>query len=110
MRARKPLTFPEACSDWSHEPHQLLPGQQGVFSCLLAKNCSFLWDKVDYKNRAILQKQGRDGFLAVGTCLAKFVYDLDLDESWQFLSHLGLNAFNFPSLPSPASVTFPEIL
>lgn len=62
---------------------------------------------MDYKNRAILQKQGIDGFLAVGTCLAKFDYDLDLDESWQFLSSLGLNAFNFPSLPSSALLSFP---
>lgn len=32
------------------------------FLAFLAKNCSFLWDKVDYKNRAILQKQGKDDF------------------------------------------------
>lgn len=36
---------------------------------------------MDYKNRAVLQKQERDGFLAAGTCLAKFDYDLDLDET-----------------------------
>lgn len=48
---------------------------------------------MDYKNRAVLQKQGRDGFLAVGTCLAKFDYDLDLDETWQFLSISGSKCF-----------------
>lgn len=82
------------------------------FLAFLAKICSFLWDKVDYKNRVILQKQGRNELLAVGTCLAKFDYDLDLDldESWQFLSSLGLNDFSFPSLPSSALLIFPGVL
>lgn len=65
---------------------------------------------MDYKNKVVLQKQGRDGVLAVGTCLAKFDYDLDLDESWQVLSSLGLKAYNFISLPSSALLAFPGIL
>lgn len=51
---------------------------------------------MDDKSRVVLQKRESAGFLVVGTCLAKFDYDLDLDQNLQFLSSLGLNALPCP--------------
>jgi len=55
-------------------------------------------------------KNERAGILVIGTCLAKFDCDLDLDESLQFLSSLCLNTLNFRSLPSLALLMFLSVV
>lgn len=44
--------------------------------------------------------------MVISACLAKFDYDLDLDERLQFLSSLGLNALNISTLASWALLIF----